>query len=308
MLPVDAYSALRSVNTRLPPEEGGSQYLHLRPQALAFVRDRDSLPDTDLSRTHRQQAVIDSVIWKLKNQGTLSDLGRLTTLLGTADQYIITHKLEPARVLHPDARPERANLKFYTTPITGYATIDGQDANVINIPAVQALMKEKFRRPRGRGGQAGGQEEEGGGDPAGQYGHGGRLQRRAHARPRRPRSPRRWSRTATRPGPSATPRRRRPSRPAARCSTARARRPTRRRSPADFSATATALASLPAGHVEILLGTSSTGVPGPRPGDLEHFLREPSASSSSTSTSDNGQAGGAVTVGANAKFGIPCVY
>jgi LCP family protein required for cell wall assembly len=38
-------------------KKGGDQYLHLGPaQALAYVRDRDSLPEIDLDRTHRQQA------------------------------------------------------------------------------------------------------------------------------------------------------------------------------------------------------------------------------------------------------------
>ena len=71
--------------------KGGTQYLHLKaPQALAFVRERDNLPNGDLDRTHRQQAVLDYVIWKLENDGALSDLGQLTSLLNTAKQYLIT--------------------------------------------------------------------------------------------------------------------------------------------------------------------------------------------------------------------------
>src|ERR1700685_1344550 len=58
-------------------------------QALAFVRDRDSLPDTDLSRTHRQQAVIDYVIWELKHENAFSDIGTLTALLGDAKQWLL---------------------------------------------------------------------------------------------------------------------------------------------------------------------------------------------------------------------------
>ena len=37
-----------------------------------------------------QQAVLDYVIWKLKAEGVLTDLGHLTGLLGTADKYLIT--------------------------------------------------------------------------------------------------------------------------------------------------------------------------------------------------------------------------
>ena len=39
------------------------------------------------------------------------------------------------------------NLKFYTAPIVGYATIDGQAANQIDIPTIQAVIKEKFTAP-----------------------------------------------------------------------------------------------------------------------------------------------------------------
>ena len=43
-------------------------------QALAFVRQRHGLTNGDLDRTHRQQAVIDYVLWKLRSQGALNDL------------------------------------------------------------------------------------------------------------------------------------------------------------------------------------------------------------------------------------------
>ena len=78
----------------------------------------------------------------------------------------------------------------------------------------------------------------------------------------------------------------------------------------EFGATASALTSLPAGHVEVLLGT------GPRPCVPRPVLARvvnavPVAShapSAASSAADNGAAGGAVTVAANAKYGIPCVY
>jgi hypothetical protein len=78
---------------------------------------------------------------------------------------------------------------------------------------------------------------------------------------------------------------------------------------ADFGATAQALATLPAGQVEILLGTSSTAVPASlTPATSASSSASASAAASSGASADNGQAGGAVTVGANAKYGIPCVY
>jgi hypothetical protein len=71
----------------------------------------------------------------------------------------------------------------------------------------------------------------------------------------------------------------------------------------DFAATAKALASLPAGHVEVLLGTGATVVPA-----ALTPTSAPTPSPSSSSAANNGAAGGAVTVAPNAKFGIPCVY
>ena len=63
-------------------------YLHLEAgQTLAFVRERDNLPNGDLDRTHRQQAVIDYVIWKLEHQGFLTSIGHLTSLLDLAKKY-----------------------------------------------------------------------------------------------------------------------------------------------------------------------------------------------------------------------------
>jgi hypothetical protein len=77
-----------------------------------------------------------------------------------------------------------------------------------------------------------------------------------------------------------------------------------------FGATATALSSLAAGHVEVLLGTGSTVVPS----GLEVSAGSPSSTSAATpsavptSAGNNGAVGGAVNVAANAKYGVPCVY
>jgi hypothetical protein len=73
-----------------------------------------------------------------------------------------------------------------------------------------------------------------------------------------------------------------------------------------FGATATAASSVAAGHVEVLLGTTSTSVPAALGASSSISASAPSASASSAA--NNGQAGGAVTVKANARYGIPCVY
>jgi hypothetical protein len=72
-----------------------------------------------------------------------------------------------------------------------------------------------------------------------------------------------------------------------------------------FGATASPLTSLPAGHVEVLLGTGATVVPATL---SPSAAASASSSASASSAGNNGAAGGALTVGAKAKYGIPCVY
>ena len=124
-------------------------YVFLWPaQALAFVRERDNLPNGDLDRTHRQQAVIDYVIWKLGHEGVLTDLGQLTSLLSVASKYVITDKSWDVPLFAGEMHALTGqNLSFYTAPIVGYETVDGQDANQIDIPAVQADIKKAFTAP-----------------------------------------------------------------------------------------------------------------------------------------------------------------
>ena len=87
----DANSGFNAMLDGYNLKKGGAQYIKLKaPQALAFVRERDNLPNGDLDRTHRQQAVLDYVIWKLEHNGILSDIGQLTSLLNTAKQFLIT--------------------------------------------------------------------------------------------------------------------------------------------------------------------------------------------------------------------------
>jgi LCP family protein required for cell wall assembly len=304
----DANSGFNAVLDGYSKKKGGSQYLHLSaPQALAFVRERDNLPNGDLDRTHRQQAVLDYVIWKLEHDGALTSVGEVTSLLTTAEKYLIT---DPAWNLLDFATDMNAlsgkNLKFYTAPIQGFTTIGGEDVNQVDIPTIQAAIKAKFDPPPAvkPSGSATSTAKAvpvpaastvtadvyNGGTTAGladlvmsalvTKGYVQGVTTNATAQ----------SETVTSGtqvfygnGASAN---------AAKIANY-------------FGATAKAASSVAAGHVEVLLGTGATVVPaGLAP------AATPSASSSagSTSAGDNGAAGGAVTVTAKAKYGIPCVY
>jgi anionic cell wall polymer biosynthesis LytR-Cps2A-Psr (LCP) family protein len=136
-------------------KKGGAQYLHLAPaQSLAFVRSRDTLPGVDLGRTKRQQATIDYVIYELKHEGTFTDFGKLNSLLGAASTYLITDSTFDLLDFATDMRAlSGQNLSFQTLPFTpendvpvpGYP--DPQDVNIIDVPAIQQLVKNTFAPP-----------------------------------------------------------------------------------------------------------------------------------------------------------------
>jgi LCP family protein required for cell wall assembly len=125
---------------------GQKGYQHLSAaQALAFVRQRDNLPNGDLDRTHRQQAFLDSVMHQLRTEGVLSDLSKMQALLSVGKQYVIT---DSGWNLLDFATQMRSltggNMVFHTLPIKGYTTIAGQSANEIDPAYIQSLVQGTF--------------------------------------------------------------------------------------------------------------------------------------------------------------------
>jgi len=121
-------------------------YQHLNAaMALAFVRQRHGLANGDLDRTHRQQAFLDSVMQQLRTEGVLGDLTKINSLLSVARQYVITDSGWDLLDFASQMRSlTSGNLSFHTLPIMGYETIDGQDANQVNVPYLQQLVHETF--------------------------------------------------------------------------------------------------------------------------------------------------------------------
>ena len=115
-------------------------YQHLgAAQALAFVRERDNLPNGDLDRTHRQQAVVDYVIWKLEHQGVLTSFSQLTSLLDIAKRYVITDSDWQILDFATEMRALTGrNLTFQTLPIAGYPDV---------LPRRHAGGRERDRHP-----------------------------------------------------------------------------------------------------------------------------------------------------------------
>ncbi|HEY1698588.1 MAG TPA: LCP family protein [Trebonia sp.] len=151
--------------------KGGTQYLHLSAaQSLAFVRDRDTLPGTDLGRTRRQQAVLDYVIWKLRHAGVLSDLSALNSLLSTAGKYLITDStFNLAEFAGGMQALSGQNMEFTTLPVAGESSVElngsEQDVNLIDVPQIQQIVGHAFYPPPAAAGS--GDAEAGAGPKAG---------------------------------------------------------------------------------------------------------------------------------------------
>ena len=286
-------------------------YLHLSAgQTLAFVRERDNLPNGDLDRTHRQQAVIDYVVWKLAHQGVLTSIGQLTHLLSIAKSYIITDSgwqiLDFATEMH--ALTGR-NLTFQTLPIEGYHTYylggTAEDANVINVPAIQAQVKKAFTAPAT---PSHGKKPRTKPKPAVTYplsrttvdvynaGYTAGLAGQVSAG--LVNAGFRQGQVADASAAQSTTQVRYGAGPAAQANAAKIA--------ALFGVTAQRGSSVRAGHVQVILGSTAT-VPSfssLSPGSSSSS----SASPNPSSTSGNGAAGAPVTVKPNAPYGIPCVY
>jgi anionic cell wall polymer biosynthesis LytR-Cps2A-Psr (LCP) family protein len=133
-------------------KKNGKQYLHLSAaQSLAYVRSRDTLPGVDIGRTARQQAAIAYILWKLKSEGLLSDLTAITTALSNAQSYLMYDSGWNLIDFASDMNALNGkNLKLSTLPevstndvsIPGYPS--AQSANYIDAPLIQQQVNEAF--------------------------------------------------------------------------------------------------------------------------------------------------------------------
>jgi anionic cell wall polymer biosynthesis LytR-Cps2A-Psr (LCP) family protein len=133
-------------------KKGGKQYLHLSAaQSLAYVRSRDTLPGVDIGRTARQQAAIEYILWKVKTDGVLNDLGMITSLLSGARSYLEYDNGWNLLDFSQDLKAlSGTGLHFSTLPeiSTNNVTITGypgpQSANYVDIPLIQQQVNEAF--------------------------------------------------------------------------------------------------------------------------------------------------------------------
>jgi LCP family protein required for cell wall assembly len=113
--------------------------------ALKFVRQRHGLPNGDLDRTHRQQAFITGVITKFRTQGIFGDIGKLSSLLNVAKKDVVIDSGWDVLGFLPQAKAlTGGNITFHTLPIEGYAMINGQSVNKVDLPTVRKFVKDLF--------------------------------------------------------------------------------------------------------------------------------------------------------------------
>jgi LCP family protein required for cell wall assembly len=293
-------------------------YHHLNAaEALAFVRQRENLTNGDLDRTHRQQAVLDYVIWDLKHEGLLTDISQVTSLLTQAKSFMVTSGGWNIALFGTELQGLTGkNLTFQTLPISSYGVeYPGgvkADVNFVDPAASQSFVHKQFYPPpapkRAKSTSSKSVKKPAAIPPPSTVTvdvyNGGTTQLLAtHVSA---------ALVATGYKPGAV------GEPSAQSQTVRSATQVFYGAGAAangakiaqyFAVTATALPSLTAGHVEVLLGTTSTEVPAP----LTSAAASPSPSASSspsatpTSSSNNGAAGGVVSVKPNAPYGIPCV-
>jgi LCP family protein required for cell wall assembly len=115
--------------------------------ALAFVRQREELPNGDLDRTLRQRAFLKALALKVATPEVLANPAKLTEVIGMVSQFvkvdaqlsnqaIYSLGLSMTGITHSD------QIHLLMAPITGFGTSpDGLSIDVVDVAGVAALGK-----------------------------------------------------------------------------------------------------------------------------------------------------------------------
>ena len=113
-------------------------------QALAFVRQRHGLENGDLDRTHRQQAFLSSVMGKLQDSGTFTNIGRLKSLMAVARKDVVLSSGWDEDQFRRMGALAGSGIQYRTLPVVRYDNIDGQDVNIVDPDAIKAEVSAAF--------------------------------------------------------------------------------------------------------------------------------------------------------------------
>jgi anionic cell wall polymer biosynthesis LytR-Cps2A-Psr (LCP) family protein len=318
---------------------------HLSPaQALAFVRNRHTVPGGDIGRTYRQQAVIDYVLNNLKTGGVLSDVSKANSLLSSAKEYVqFPRGWNLVQFAGEISGLTPSNINLSTLPTTGSETApNGVGAvSTVDIPAIQRTVQQAFSAPHETGGTKPASSAKG--STSGTHGTSARSGASSATKPR------------AKPAPTALPAAKitvsvinngAPAGTARKALTALAAKGYTAGTAADPPAgtaaqslttvsygagaavnaaaiakyfgpgiAVTASSSLAAGHVVVTLGVATQAVPASLTGPARTSAAATSKSSGSGSAGSTSGAARGLTpqekqwaTQAKAKYGIPCVY
>ncbi|MDO4899035.1 LCP family protein [Actinomyces sp.] len=140
---------LKSPQTLAGMEFGeGAQVLN-GEQALAYARERSSLPGGDFDRLNRQQAWMRAMVGAVRNNGILSSPTKLYSFLVTVSQTLAVDEgftITELQSLAVDLRGLRStDINFMTVPTVGTGTnADGQSIVLLD-PDADAPLFEAFR-------------------------------------------------------------------------------------------------------------------------------------------------------------------
>lgn len=112
--------------------------------ALAFVRQRYGLPQSDFSRIRRQQVFLAAVAHKILSAGTLTSPTKLQGLIDTAKQSVV---LDSGWDILSFARQASnlagGNLEFVTIPTAGADSNEAGDVVVVDPGKVKRFVREQ---------------------------------------------------------------------------------------------------------------------------------------------------------------------
>ena len=137
---------LKTPQTLAGKELGAGAQVLDGQQALAYTRERSSLPNGDFDRVKRQQTWMRSIVSRVLTNGTLSSPTALYSFLKTASRTVAVDEsftLNQMQSLALETRHLHSNdIAFMTVPTAGTGTsVDGQSIVTLDADADAPLFK-----------------------------------------------------------------------------------------------------------------------------------------------------------------------
>ena len=137
---------LKTPQTLAGKELGAGAQVVNGQQALAYTRERSSLPNGDFDRVKRQQTWMRSIVSRVLTNGTLSSPTALYSFLKTASRTVAVDEsftLNQMQSLALETRHLHSNdIRFMTVPTAGTGTsADGQSIVTLDADADAPLFK-----------------------------------------------------------------------------------------------------------------------------------------------------------------------